>query len=812
MSLKENTAVRALLARVGVRQQQAELGRALLGKLFDKQQTFVLDQAREKGALCTRRAGKTTMWPVYCTLMALSRPRSIIRIWGINRLRAKQLLWEEFRELFRQFSIPAKFHDTELTITLSNRAEIRLLGADKDKEVQKKRGDKTWMEVVLESQLFGPFLKTLVDDVAGPCLFDLRGTFCLEGTPGSICAGHWFDVSGRNDTASRWTSAGGKEGVGAGWSLHRWSVLDNPFLPHAREELASIKKKRRWTDTSPTYVREWLGRWVNDLDSLFYRFDPVRNTFTLDEVQPWGPGWEHTLGWDLGFKDDMALVVWGYHQSRPELYEAFSWKKPGALSSEVMAEIQQLEARGFNFVKRVADTGGGGRAYVEDVMKRYSMTFEAAKKTDKYDHVRMMNDDFSGGFLRLQAGSAYAEEIAELARDQDWPPEDKPEAPPREDPRCANHCCFVAGTLVLTARGDVPIERLGVGDLVLTRAGWRPVVKTACTGIKPVVTWGGLTGTPEHPVWTENRGWTRLDSLAATDTVLCAWDKSALNWWSGVGKSGAAGQTPHDEATACTSGMRTGGSTARFGRPRTAPFRTPITCTTETGTQITTAWKTLSAFLARSICPSTPENGLRTQRFAQRLTRGLRKLVRRLLSGIGPPKDVSGTASMGALLWRSALSILAPAQFAERSSSQRTLGPLSAPTPAAPGSDARAGKTMWTARARSAAELSGQTSTASKSAARVVAPVFAVTVAECHEFVANGVLVSNCDAALYAFRGAFHYLHREEAPIPKRGEQRWYDQEVARIEAALAAQDERSRARHRELWNLEGSEDAEWTS
>jgi hypothetical protein len=373
--------------------------------------------------------------------MALSKPRSIIRIWGINRLRAKQLLWEEFRELFRVFNIPAKFHDTELTITLlANRAEIRLLGADKDKEVQKKRGDKTWMEVVLESQLFGPFLKTLVDDVAGPCLFDLRGTFCLEGTPGSICAGHWFDVSGRNDLASRWVSAGGKDSVGAGWSMHRWSVLDNPFLPHAREELALLKKKRRWDDQSPTYVREWLGRWVNDLDSMFYRFDPVRNTFTLDEVQPWGPGWDHTLGWDLGYKDDMALVVWGFNEKFPELYEAFSWKKPGALSSEVMGEIQKLEARGFNFVKKVADTGGGGRAYVEDVMKRYSVRFEPAQKKDKYDHVRLMNDDFAGSFLKLQAGSVYAEEIAELARDQDWPPEGHAEAQPREDPRCPNHC------------------------------------------------------------------------------------------------------------------------------------------------------------------------------------------------------------------------------------------------------------------------------------------------------------------------------------------------------------------------------------
>jgi hypothetical protein len=431
------------------RRQDAKLAtmgvvRALRAELFDKQLAFLDDKSLYKAALCTRRAGKTSMWARYCTIEALRNERVLIRIWAISRMRVKQLLWEEFKYLAGRHLIKIQTNETELTIRFSNGSEIRLLGADKDKEVQKKRGDKTWMEVVLESQLFGPLLKPLVEDVADPCLMDERvrggGVFCLEGTPGPVCAGYWYDVTGRDDTSTRWQSKGGKDGLGAGWSCHRWSVLDNPHMPHAKGELTDMKRRRRWADDNPTYLREWRALWVNDLGALFYKFNENRNLYDTTKVQPWGPGWEHVLGWDLGFRDDMALVVWGWHASYPDLYEAFSWKKPGALAHEVMDEIEELEKKGFNIVKKVADTGGGGRMYVEEVMSRYSQVFEAAKKTDKYEHVRLFNDALLTGHLKVRPGSPLAEELSTLPTDPDWPDPEKPEKPPSEDPRFPNHC------------------------------------------------------------------------------------------------------------------------------------------------------------------------------------------------------------------------------------------------------------------------------------------------------------------------------------------------------------------------------------
>lgn len=418
-----------------------ELARAtvagLRSELFDKQLEFIDDPSRNKAALCTRRAGKTSMWSRYCIGEALSKPGALIRIWGISRIRVKQLLWNEFKQVAARHRIPVTLHETELTMRFSNGAEIRFVGADKSSEAEKKRGDKTWIEVILEAQLFGPFLRTLVEEVVEPCTIDLRGRICMEGTPGVVCSGYWYEVTGRNDIDSKWTSVGNHEGMGAGWNVHRWSVLDNPHMSHAREELEALKKRRRWTNTTPVFMREWQGKWTNDTDELFYRYDEERNGYTLAELQPWGPGWQHVLGWDLGSRDDMALVVWGYHPDHENLYEAFSWKAPGALSQDIVAQITALEKRGFNIIKKVADTGGGGRMFVEEVMARYSMLFEPAKKTEKYEHVRLMNDDFITAHIKVQRGSPLEDELKTLPKDPDVESTDTP----KEDPRFANHCC-----------------------------------------------------------------------------------------------------------------------------------------------------------------------------------------------------------------------------------------------------------------------------------------------------------------------------------------------------------------------------------
>ncbi len=446
MADRESLVLQELAARAQQKLTVDSLVKSIRSELFDKQLAVLDDPSKEKAALCSRRAGKTSLWPRVAVITALERARSLTRIWAVSKTRAVELVWTEILLLCARHKIQIKPNETKHTIIFPNGSEIRLLGADKQKEAEKKRGDKTACEIIIESQLFGPYLEAIVEDIAGPCLADLNGTFYLEGTPGPVCAGHWYSISGGNDTASRWVSPGREvQGthVGSGWSCHRWSLLDNPFpngKEHWRQWLTERKLKRRWDDDNPTYLREYMGRWVSDLEALFYTFDPIRNTFDPERFKPYGPGWMHTLGWDLGFHDDMALAVWGFNPAYPELYEAFSWKKPGAGADEVMAQIADLEKRKLNIVKMVADTGGGGKMYVEEIQKRFQRHFEPAQKAQKYEHVRMLNDELRTGFVKLAQGSPYALEMAELPK-KDEPDDDKPEAAPKEHPGFANHCC-----------------------------------------------------------------------------------------------------------------------------------------------------------------------------------------------------------------------------------------------------------------------------------------------------------------------------------------------------------------------------------
>lgn len=90
--------------------------------------------------------------------------------------------------------------------------------------------------------------------------------------------------------------------------------------------------------------------------------------------------------------------------------------------------------------------------------------------------------------------------------------------------------CFIAGTKILTQKGEMPIEEIKKGDLVWTRSGLRSVgfisSREAETITRHFSNGSSLTGTPDHPVWTENRGWTRLDSLTPRDRLItsCTWN------------------------------------------------------------------------------------------------------------------------------------------------------------------------------------------------------------------------------------------------------------------------------------------------
>jgi hypothetical protein len=92
----------------------------------------------------------------------------------------------------------------------------------------------------------------------------------------------------------------------------------------------------------------------------------------------------------------------------------------------------------------------------------------------------------------------------------------------RVDHEAGSHddSCFIGSTMVRTDTGNRPISELKVGDLVLTREGYKPIL-SIFTREKEVITKYGLTGTANHPFITPN-GLEPFESLT---------DKSEVYIW-----------------------------------------------------------------------------------------------------------------------------------------------------------------------------------------------------------------------------------------------------------------------------------------
>lgn len=110
-----------------------------------------------------------------------------------------------------------------------------------------------------------------------------------------------------------------------------------------------------------------------------------------------------------------------------------------------------------------------------------------------------------------------------------------------EDPRFpeTRDGCFVAGTLVWTDKGQVPIEKIKVGDMVLSQpeAGgelaYKRVKETFVFESKEIwrieiyadvhresITEFELLVTPNHPFWVKGVGWTSVESLKQGDELI----------------------------------------------------------------------------------------------------------------------------------------------------------------------------------------------------------------------------------------------------------------------------------------------------
>ena len=374
-------------------------------RLFDRQLAVVDDPAKLKTARCGRGSGKTTMDAAYLCLEAVSHPDSICPYITLTRKNAKQLLWSELQRINHECQLGMVPNATDLIMLHPNGSRIWLGGADNESQIEKYRGFPFRLVVLDECASFGPHIDSLIKDVIEPRLMDVNGTMLMNGTPGPVLEGAFYDAD-TDDTGM--------------WSHHHWTVLENPFMPSAVEWLAERRRLGRFSEDDPTYIREWLGEWVADNDALCYHYDPGINGWPIDAPLPTSPEpWEYGLGVDIGYDPDPAafcLVAW--NRRLPELYVLESTKKVGLIPSQQAERVQQYQRR-YPLSLIVVDAGALGKGIVAEWRQRYRIPARPARdKHLKKEHIQLVNNDLRQGLVKVRDGSSLIQGLRSVTWDE----------------------------------------------------------------------------------------------------------------------------------------------------------------------------------------------------------------------------------------------------------------------------------------------------------------------------------------------------------------------------------------------------------
>jgi hypothetical protein len=291
--------------------------------------------------------------------------------------------------------------------------------------------------------------------------------------------------------------------------------------------------------------------------------------------------------------------------------------------------------------------------------------------------------------------------------------------------------CFVAETPVLTDKGYVNISDIKPGDMVLTSKGFRRVEWSGKTGSNKIVfdfniNGNVLTCTKNHGIITQNRGKVKVCNLLETDYISKfeegEWKSEKLELqklWSLTELNIEDIQSPKKELTGNIFGLvemlikRLEVYIGQFGFLIKEKFKRVNISTTKIITTVTIQLKTWNWLLERNIIQNIQKNFLQLKSFVTGTKNILKKLVRKLLLGIVPQKVLKKAKKfMKNQNWLKKYVKCVVENLQQK---------------------------FYLKRSRNTVLKNVDLNFTKR------ADVYNITVQEHHEFVANGILVANCD-------------------------------------------------------------------
>lgn len=365
-----------------------------LDERFMAQNAFIEDASRFIAAQCSRRAGKTNGLAIRFFRTLEKYPGAQCVYLSLTRDSSREIMWPVLKEMDEQYGLKCTFLESKLIMVHPNGSRLRLIGADMPNFIKRLKGIKSPGIGIDEAQDFGSHLQSLIDDVLTPTMTDYKDSWlAVTGTPGPVPNGYFFQVT--------------QEGK-YGYNVHKWTLLDNPFLPNPGAFIDDLKKKREWTDENPTLQREWQNKWILDVESLWIRYkESINHYIELPDITP--KKYNYILGVDVGFNDADALAVIAWSDTSPTVYlvKEIITRKQGL--TELVEQIQWAQQE-YDIQKIIIDEGGLGKKLAEEMRRRHHVPVTAAEKTRKQETVEFFNDSLRRGLFKAKSASQFAKD------------------------------------------------------------------------------------------------------------------------------------------------------------------------------------------------------------------------------------------------------------------------------------------------------------------------------------------------------------------------------------------------------------------
>lgn len=324
---------------------------------------------------------------------------------------ARAIIWDELKKVADRYSWNVKTNEVTLEMFFfDTKSTIRCGGAKDESEIEKYRGLKVRKAYIDEAQSFRPYLRILINDILLPSLRDLNGELGLTGTPGPVPAGPFYEYCNMPNIPN-----------------HHWNAFNNPHMhnPEGKFNLplrdlhTRLKQERELkgiTEADPSYQRETYGKWVEDKDSLVYKFHKVNNVF---HSMPQGR-MIHIFGIDIGWNDSDAIAVLAYNFKDQTVYLVEEHIQDKQTITELVKKVEELRLK-YNPVKLVMDAGALGKKIQEEIRQRHGLNLEAAEKHRKNEFIELLNDDLRTNKLKCYEGSRFEQDTSLVVWDRSDP-------------------------------------------------------------------------------------------------------------------------------------------------------------------------------------------------------------------------------------------------------------------------------------------------------------------------------------------------------------------------------------------------------